>query len=202
VVRALTPRGQARAWGTPPAKDPSSPPLTAPSSPAPVPVRQAPILPGTGVPRRRDRDHDRGLGRRTGDGDRSPRLRERHAAHLLLRPSRAALIRLLHHGRRLRALVTVRCSASAGPGASETQSLRVPAAARRATAERLVQPELPRCRRSSPSRSFECIAPSSSRKGSTPAATISIARSTSTSPARRSSSARTSSATSGSSASR
>ena len=59
-----------------------------------------------------------------------------------------------------------------------------------------------RCRRSSASSSLECIAPISSRSGSTPAAMISIARSTSTSPASRSSSARTSSSTSGSSASR
>ena len=57
-----------------------------------------------------------------------------------------------------------------------------------------------RCRRSSASSSLECIAPISSRRGSTPAATISIARSTSTSPARRSTSARTSSSTSGLSA--
>ena len=42
---------------------------------------------------------------------------------------------------------------------------------------------LARWRRSSASSSFECIAPISSRNGSMPAATISIARSTSTSPA-------------------
>ena len=59
-----------------------------------------------------------------------------------------------------------------------------------------------RWRRSAASSSLECIAPISSRSGCTPAATISIARSTSTSPARRPSSARTSSSTSGSRASR